>query len=56
MDDEVYNMLVQKAKEERYDDAMTKLKKTPQSDPPPESDAAPADTKGVWWFKSLFGK
>uniref|UniRef100_A0A0D3F7J6 Lipocalin/cytosolic fatty-acid binding domain-containing protein n=1 Tax=Oryza barthii TaxID=65489 RepID=A0A0D3F7J6_9ORYZ len=54
MDDEVYGRLLEKAKEEGYD--VEKLRKTPQDDPPPESDAAPTDTKGTWWFKSLFGK
>ncbi|OAY71562.1 Temperature-induced lipocalin-1 [Ananas comosus] len=51
MDDEVYNQLVERAKEEGYD--VSKLRKTPQSDPPPEN--APTD-KGFWWIKSLFGK
>ncbi|CAD6342015.1 unnamed protein product [Miscanthus lutarioriparius] len=54
IDEEVYNQLVERAKEEGYD--VSKLHRTPQDDPPPESDAAPTDTKGVWWFKSLFGK
>ncbi|WCJ29864.1 temperature-induced lipocalin [Euphorbia peplus] len=54
MDDEVYNMLLEKAKGEGYD--VSKLHKTPQSDPPPEGDEAPKDTKGTWWFKSLLGK
>ncbi len=53
MDEEIYNMLVQKAKEEGYD--VSKLHKTPQSDPPPEEEG-PQDTKGIWWFKSLVGK
>ncbi|KAJ9548636.1 hypothetical protein OSB04_021179 [Centaurea solstitialis] len=53
IDDEVYNRLVEKAKKEEYD--VTKLKKTTQTDPPPETDS-PADTKGIWWIKSLFGK
>ncbi|KAF3338569.1 temperature-induced lipocalin-1 [Carex littledalei] len=54
LDDEIYNQLLEKAKEEGYD--VSKLHKTPQDDPPPESDAAPTDKKGIWWFKSLFGK
>lgn len=54
MDDEVYNMLVDKAKEEGYD--VTKLHKTPQADPPPEEDTCPVDSKGIWWIKSLLGK
>ncbi|KAL7590513.1 temperature-induced lipocalin-1 [Lactuca sativa] len=54
LDDEIYNQLVQKATEEGYD--VSKLKKTTQTEPPPESEDAPADTKGIWWFKSLFGK
>ncbi|CAK7338259.1 unnamed protein product [Dovyalis caffra] len=53
MDDEIYNRLVEKAREEGYD--VTKLHKTPQSDPPPEEDG-PQDTKGIWWIKSIFGK
>ncbi|MBA0806969.1 hypothetical protein Gohar_022808 [Gossypium harknessii] len=53
MDDEIYNQLVQKAKDEGYD--VSKLHKTPQSDPPPEGDDAPKDTKGIWWIKSLLG-
>ncbi|KAI3513857.1 hypothetical protein L1887_12064 [Cichorium endivia] len=54
IDDETYNQLVQKAIDEGYD--VNKLKKTPQADPPPESTDAPADTKGIWWLKSIFGK
>ncbi|KAF4349247.1 hypothetical protein G4B88_007844 [Cannabis sativa] len=54
IDDEIYNQLVEKAKEEGYD--VTKLHKTPQSDPPPEGEEGPKDTKGIWWIKSLFGK
>ena len=53
MDDEIYNQLVQKAKDESYD--VNKLHKTPQSDPPPGEDI-PKDTKGIWWIKSIFGK
>lgn len=54
MEEETYKQLVDKAVEEGYD--VNKLHKTPQSDTPPESDTAPDDTKGIWWFKSLFGK
>ncbi|PKI38945.1 hypothetical protein CRG98_040653 [Punica granatum] len=54
MDEEIYNQLVEKAKEVGYD--VSKLHKTPQNDPPPEGDAGPKDTKGLWWFKSLIGK
>ncbi|XVE53679.1 hypothetical protein DITRI_Ditri03aG0022000 [Diplodiscus trichospermus] len=53
LDDEIYNQLVQKAKDEGYD--VSKLRKTPQSDPPPEGENTPKD-KGGWWIKSLFGK
>ncbi|CAL9028196.1 unnamed protein product [Prunus brigantina] len=52
LDDEIYNQLVQKAKDEEYD--VSKLHKTPQSDPPPEEEG-PKDTKGIWWFKSILG-
>ncbi|KAI3694853.1 hypothetical protein L1987_77834 [Smallanthus sonchifolius] len=54
LDEETYNQLVEKAKEEGYD--VTKLKKTMHTNPPPETEDAPADTKGVWWLKSIFGK
>ncbi|XP_071697230.1 temperature-induced lipocalin-1 [Rutidosis leptorrhynchoides] len=54
LDDEIYNKLVEKAKEEGYD--VSKLKKTAHTNPPPEVEDAPADTKGVWWLKSIFGK
>jgi len=54
LDEEIYNELVERAKEEGYD--VSKLHKTPQSDPPPESEVVPPDTKGIWWIKSLFGK
>jgi len=54
MEEETYKQLVEKAVEEGYD--ISKLHKTPQSDTPPESNTAPEDSKGVWWFKSLFGK
>ncbi|KAK7304112.1 hypothetical protein RJT34_15170 [Clitoria ternatea] len=53
LDDEIYNMLVERAREDGYD--VSKLHKTPQSDPPPE-EGGPQDNKGIWWFKSLFGK
>ncbi|KAK7411603.1 hypothetical protein VNO78_03038 [Psophocarpus tetragonolobus] len=52
LDDEIYNQLVQRAMEEGYD--VGKLQKTPQSDPPPEGEDQ--SHKGIWWFKSLFGK
>lgn len=54
MEEEIYNELVQKAVEEGYD--VSKLHKTPQSNPPPETEEGPADTKGIWWFKSILGK
>ncbi|KAK9047798.1 hypothetical protein SSX86_033240 [Deinandra increscens subsp. villosa] len=54
LEEEVYNELVEKAKEERYD--VSKLKKTAHTNPPPETDDGQADTKGVWWLKSVFGK
>ncbi|KAK3010892.1 hypothetical protein RJ639_011617 [Escallonia herrerae] len=54
LSEEIYNQLVERAKAEGYD--VSKLHKTPQADPPPEGDAAPKDTKGIWWFKSLIGK
>ncbi|KAJ9548486.1 hypothetical protein OSB04_021029 [Centaurea solstitialis] len=53
LDEEIYNQLVRKAEEEGYD--VSKLKKTTQTDPPPETDSAPTDTKGIWWIKSIFG-
>lgn len=53
MDEEIYNMLEQKAKDLGYD--VSKLHKTPQSDSAPEAEDVPKD-KGVWWIKSLFGK
>ncbi|MQL94195.1 hypothetical protein Taro_026847 [Colocasia esculenta] len=53
MDEEVYNQLVEKAKEVGYD--VSKLHKTPHSPTPPEAEQAPND-KGIWWIKSLFGK
>ncbi|PIN09067.1 Apolipoprotein D/Lipocalin [Handroanthus impetiginosus] len=54
LDEEKYNDLVEKAKEEGYD--VSKLHKTPHSDTPPENENAPEDTKGIWWIKSLLGK
>ncbi|XP_072977385.1 temperature-induced lipocalin-1-like [Typha angustifolia] len=53
MEEEVYNQLLEKAKEEGYD--VEKIHKTPQEDPPPESETAPKD-RGIWWIKSIFGK
>ncbi|CAK8564333.1 unnamed protein product [Lathyrus sativus] len=53
LDEEIYNQLVEKAKEQGYD--VSKLHKTPQSDTPPEQEG-PQDTKGIWWIKSLLGK
>ncbi|KAI3771836.1 hypothetical protein L6452_03005 [Arctium lappa] len=54
LNEEIYEQLVEKAKEVGYD--VTKLKKTTHSDNPPETEDAPADNKGIWWLKSLFGK
>ena len=54
MDEDTFNFLVQKAVEEGYD--VSKLKKTTQSDCPPEGDEIPKDGKGIWWIKSLLGK
>ncbi|KAL0710069.1 hypothetical protein Bca4012_017047 [Brassica carinata] len=54
VEEETYKELVKKAVEQGYD--VSKLHKTPQSDAPPESNAAPDDTKGIWWLKSIFGK
>ncbi|KAH6819203.1 temperature-induced lipocalin [Perilla frutescens var. frutescens] len=54
IEEETYNQLVERAKAEGYD--VTKLHRTSHSDTPPESEAASNDTKGIWWFKSLFGK
>ncbi|XP_055822878.1 temperature-induced lipocalin-1-like [Solanum dulcamara] len=54
LDEEIYNQLVEKAKEVGYD--VSKLHKTPQADPPPEGDDVPKDTKGIWWLKSIFGR
>ncbi|KAF2309866.1 hypothetical protein GH714_005420 [Hevea brasiliensis] len=54
LDDEIYKQLVEKAKEEGYD--VSKLHKTPQTDPPPEGEDGPKDTKGIWWIKSILGR
>ncbi|KAA8535312.1 hypothetical protein F0562_030315 [Nyssa sinensis] len=54
LDEEIYNQLIQRAKDEDYD--VSKLRKTPQTDPPPESEGSQDDTKGIWWIKSIFGK
>ncbi|XP_073034672.1 temperature-induced lipocalin-1-like [Primulina eburnea] len=54
LDEETYNLLLEKAKEEGYD--VSKLHKTTHSDTPPESEEGPKDTKGIWWIKSIFGK
>ncbi|XP_028108766.1 uncharacterized protein LOC114307570 [Camellia sinensis] len=54
LDEETYNQLVEKAKEEGYD--VSKLKKTQHTNPPPEGEEGPKDTKGVWWIKSMLGK
>ncbi|XP_060171845.1 temperature-induced lipocalin-1-like [Lycium barbarum] len=54
MDEEIYNQLVEKAKEVGYD--VSRLHRTPQSDHPPQSENVPNDTKGFWWIKSIFGK
>ena len=35
---------------------MSKLHKTQHTDPPPEGEEGPKDTKGIWWIKSIFGK
>ncbi|KAF2309871.1 hypothetical protein GH714_005431 [Hevea brasiliensis] len=53
LDDEIYKQLVEKAKEKGYD--VSKLHKTPQTDPPPEGEDGPKDTKGIWWIKSILG-
>ncbi|CAO2841379.1 unnamed protein product [Amaranthus hypochondriacus] len=54
LDEDIYNQLLEKAKEEGYD--INKLHKTPQADPPPEGEDSPKDTKGFWWIKSIFGR
>ncbi|PSS21025.1 Temperature-induced lipocalin-1 like [Actinidia chinensis var. chinensis] len=52
--EETYKQLVQRAKDEGYD--VSKLHQTTHTDPPPEGEDGPKDTKGIWWFKSIFGK
>ncbi|KAI3801738.1 hypothetical protein L1987_29852 [Smallanthus sonchifolius] len=54
LDEEIYDELVEMAKKDGYD--VTKLKKTTQTDPSPESENGPVDTKGIWWIKSILGK
>ncbi|CAN6681382.1 unnamed protein product [Malus baccata var. baccata] len=54
LDEEIYNQLLQRAADEGYD--VSKLHKTRQSESPPEGDEGPKDTKGTWWFKSMFGR
>ncbi|CAL5012703.1 unnamed protein product [Urochloa decumbens] len=54
MDEEVYGALVERAMEEGYD--VSKLRKTPQAGPPPESEDSPRGDGGMWWIKSIFGK
>ncbi|KAI3811303.1 hypothetical protein L1987_21024 [Smallanthus sonchifolius] len=54
LDEEIYKQLVEKAKGEGYD--VTKLNKTTHTDPPPETEDASADSKGIWWIKSILGR
>ncbi|XP_008780210.2 temperature-induced lipocalin-1-like isoform X1 [Phoenix dactylifera] len=54
MEEDVYNQLVEKAREQGYD--VKKLQKTQQIDPPPVGEEGLHDTKGLWWIKSLLGK
>ncbi|GAB2289121.1 hypothetical protein Dimus_023423 [Dionaea muscipula] len=54
LDEVIYNQLVQKAIDEGYD--VSKLHRTPQTNPPPEGENGPKDTKGIWWIKSVVGK
>ncbi|KAI8565696.1 hypothetical protein RHMOL_Rhmol03G0281100 [Rhododendron molle] len=54
LDEEIYNQLVEKAKEEGYD--VSKLHKTTHTELPPEGDEGPKDSKGIWWIKSILGK
>ncbi|KAF8393065.1 hypothetical protein HHK36_021306 [Tetracentron sinense] len=54
LEEEIYNQLVEKAKEEGYD--VSKLHKTVHTNPPPEGEEGPKDTKGLWWIKSILGK
>nr|GMC61343.1 temperature-induced lipocalin-1-like [Ipomoea batatas] len=52
LDDEIYNQLLERAKDEGYD--VSKLHKTLHSETPPEGEVA--SDKGIWWLKSIFGK
>ncbi|KAL1372150.1 hypothetical protein HN51_002299 [Arachis hypogaea] len=54
LDEEIFNELVQKAKDVGYD--VSKLHKTPHSETPPEGEEGPKDTKGIWWIKSILGR
>ncbi|KAF7154632.1 hypothetical protein RHSIM_Rhsim01G0043700 [Rhododendron simsii] len=45
LDEEIYNQLVQKAKEEGFD--VSKLHKTEHTNPPPEGEEGPKNTKGI---------
>lgn len=54
VDEETYNSLVEKAKEQGYD--VSKLHRTEHSDTPPEGEGSEQDNKGIWWLKSIFGK
>ncbi|XP_010275737.1 PREDICTED: temperature-induced lipocalin-1 [Nelumbo nucifera] len=53
LDEDIYNQLLQKAKDEGYD--VSKIHRTTHTNPPPEAES-PNDTKGIWWIKSIFGK
>ncbi|KAG1358948.1 putative Temperature-induced lipocalin-1 [Cocos nucifera] len=54
MEEEIYNQLVEKVKEQGYD--VEKLQKTQPIDPPPLGEEGLNDTKGLGWIKSLLGK
>ena len=54
MEEEVYNEMVERARNVGYD--VSRLKRTPQADPAPEEEGVEKDTKGIWWIKSIFGK
>ncbi|XP_052198466.1 temperature-induced lipocalin-1-like [Diospyros lotus] len=54
LDEEIYKQLVKRAQDEGYD--VSKLQKTQHTNPPPEGEEGPKDTKGIWWFKSILGK
>lgn len=54
LDEDIYNQLLEKATEQGYD--VKKLHKTTHTNPPPETEEGPKDTKGIWWIKSIFGK